>query len=254
MNESIKAPWLQVKDDVLYYTGTGTFIFFVPESFFEHGHAFQEGDYVHSIGILNWAIMKNSDDDPSKYSLKSKPFTFPSAITTKPSRIEKVKKLKIKESQESQDFRVFYYENNKEDQILSSLHSVQDITNVEKNMSIFEITGKIPPGISYMDLYKYFVDSMSLNGGKYPLSIQEFGLLYAEICRSPHDYSKPFRLTKDLDKDPYSYRSISIKEVSKLISPFTAITTENWDKAVINAAIIDDKDIKDTPMERIMMD
>ena len=254
MNENIKAPWLQVKDDVLYYTGTGTFIFFVPESFFEDGHAFQEGDYVNSKGILNWAIMKNSDDDPSKYSLKSKPFTFPSAITTKPSRIEKVKKLKIKESQESQDFRVFYYENNKEDQILSSLHSVQDITNVEKNMSIFEITGKIPPGISYMDLYKYFVDSMSLNGGKYPLSIQEFGLLYAEICRSPHDYSKPFRLTKDLDKDPYSYRSISIKEVSKLISPFTAITTENWDKAVINAAIIDDKDIKDTPMERIMMD
>lgn len=253
MNENIKVPWLKVKDDILYYTGTGAFIFFVPESFFEHGHAFQEGEYVHSVGILNWAVMKSSDEDPANYALKAKPFTFPSAITTKPGRIEKAKKLKIKESQDSQDFRVFFYENNKDDEVLSSLYSVQDITNVEKIMSIFEITGKIPPGISYYDLYKYFVDSMTINGGKYPLSMQEFGLLYAEICRSPHDLSKAFRLTKDLDKDPYSYKSISIKEVSKLISPFTAITTENWDKAVINAAIIDEKDIKDTPMEKIMM-
>lgn len=254
MNESIKVPWLTIKDDALYYTGTGAFVFFVPESFFEHDHAFQEGDYVHTMGILNWVVMKKADDKPADYALKAKPFTFPSAITTKPGRIEKVKKLKIKESQEAQDFRVFIYENNKEDQVIASLHSVQDIVNVEKIMSIFEITGKIPPGISYLDLYKYFVDSMTINGGKYPLSMQEFGLLYAEICRSPHDYSKPFRLTKDLDKDPYSYRCVSIKDVSNLVSPFTAITTENWDKSVISAATIDEKDIKDTPMERIMMD
>ena len=94
---------------------------------------------------------------------------------------------------------------------------------------------------------------MTLNGGKYGLSIQEFGLLSSEICRDPNDYSKPFRLSKKLDTDPYCYNAVSVKQVSKLVSPFTAITTENWDKAVISSAIISDEDIKDTPMEKIMM-
>lgn len=253
MNETLPYNWMKIKNDALYYTGTDQFVFFVPESFFEHNHAIQEGDVIHLIGILNWAIVKKGDDG-AKYSLKTKPFNHPTAITTKPGRIEKVKNLKIIESQKAQDFRLFYYENNGEDEILSTLHSVEDIANVEQAMSIFETTGKIPPGISYYDLYRYYMEPMALNGGSYNISAQEFGILCSEICRDPSDLSKPFRLCKKLDKDPYSYTPVSVKQVSKLISPFTAITTENWDKAVISSAIIKDEDIKDTPMEKIMMD
>lgn len=252
MNENLPA-WLKLKNDSLYYNGTGEFVFFVPESFFEHNHAIQEGDVIHLIGVLNWAIIK-AGEDASKYSLKTKPFSWPTAISTRPGSIEKVKALKIVESQKAQDFRIFKYSNNGEDEILTSTHTVQDIVNVEQCMSIFETTGKIPPGISYYDLYKYYMEPIALNGASYGITAQEFGLLYSEICRSKDDYSVPFRLTKDLDKDPYSYNSVSIKQISKLISPFTAITTENWDKAVISAAIIKDDDIKDTPMERIMID
>lgn len=251
LNENLPK-WMKLKDDALYYVGDGEFVFYVPESFFEHNHAIQEGDVVYLIGILNWAIIKKGDD-PTKYSTKSKPFDWPTAITTRPGRIEKVKGLKIVESQKAQDFRIFIYENNGEDQILESIRSVEDIENVERAMSIFETTGKIPPGISYYDLYTYYLDPMTLNGGKYGLSIQEFGLLSSEICRDPNDYSKPFRLSKKLDTDPYCYNAVSVKQVSKLVSPFTAITTENWDKAVISSAIISDEDIKDTPMEKIMM-
>ena len=252
MNENLPA-WMKLKDESLYYNGSDEFIFFVPESFFEHNHAIQEGDVVHLIGILNWTIIKKGDD-PAKYALKSKPFNWPTAITTRPGVIEKIKNLKIIESQKAQDFRIFRYTNNKEDQILVYTRTVQDIVNVEKCMSIFETTGKIPPGISYYDLYTYYMDPIKLNGSSYSITAQEFGLLYSEICRSKHDLSKPFRLTKDLDKDPYSYTSISVKDIANLVSPFTAITTENWDKSVISAAIIKDEDIKDTPMERIMMD
>lgn len=252
MNESLPA-WMKLKDDDLYYTGADEFIFFVPESFFEHNHAIQEGDIIHLIGILNWAIIKKGTN-AADYSLKSKPFEWPTAISTKPGSVETAKGLKIVASQKTQDFRIFHYENNGEDKILANINNVQDIVNVEKAMSIFETTGKIPPGISYYDLYKYFMEPMKLNGGSYGLSAQNFGILYSETCRDPDDISKPFRLSKKLDKDPYSYESISVKQVSKLVSPFTSITTENWDKAVISAAIIDDKDIKDTPMERIMID
>lgn len=252
MNENLPN-WMRLKDDSLYYIGTGEFIFYVPESFFEHGHAIIEGEIIHTIGILNWVIIKDGED-PTKCSLKSKPFTWPTAISTRPGSIEKAKGLKIVESQKAQDFRILRYTNNNDDQILTTIHNVQDIVNVEKCMSIFETTGKIPPGISYYDLYKYYIEPMRLNGSDYGITAQEFGILYSEICRSPHDYSVPFRLTKDLDKDPYSYVSVSAKQISKLVSPFTSITTENWDKAVISSAIIDEKDIKDTPMERIMID
>ena len=240
MNENLPN-WMKVKDDALYYNGAGAFIFFVPETFFSHNHAIIEGEVVHLIGVLNWAIVKDGDD-PSSYSLKSKPFEYPTAISTRPGKVEKVKGLKIVESQKPQDFRIFHYTNNKQDQILASLHTVEDITNVEECMSIFETTGKVPPGISYYDLYRYYMDPMQLNGKSYPISAQEFGVLYAEECRSKEDRTVPFRLTKALDKDPYAYDSISVKEIPKLVSPFTAITTENWDKAVINAAIIDPKD------------
>lgn len=252
MNENLPK-WMELKNDSLYYTGSDTFVFFVPETFFSHNHAIIEGDVVHLLGILNWAIVKKGDD-PAKYSLKTKPFEYPTAISTRPGKVEKVKGLKIVESQEAQDFRIFSYTNNGEDQILVSKYTDQDIVNVEETMSIFETTGKIPPGISYYDLYKYYMEPMELNGSSYNLTAQEFGVLFSEICRSQKDINIPFRLTKDLDKDPYAYSSISVKDISKRVSPFTAITTENWDKAVINAAIIDDKDIKGTPMERIMMD
>lgn len=252
MNENLPK-WLKLKDDALYYNGTGTFVFFVPESFFTHKHAIIEGDIVHLLGILNWAIVKDGDD-PEKYSLKAKPFEYPTAISTKPGIVKKVKNLKIVESQNPQDFRLFIYRNNNDDMILSSIHTVDDIVNVEECMAIFETTGKIPPGISYYDLYKYYMEPMVLNGSSYGITAQEFGLLYSEICRSQKDLGVPFRLTKTLDKDPYAYTSISVKDISKIISPFTSITTENWDKAVINAAIIDEKDIKDTPMEKIMID
>lgn len=252
MNENLPT-WMKLKDESVYYVGPDEFVFFVPESFFEHKHAIQEGDVLHLIGILNWAIVKKGDN-PAKYSTKSKPFNWPTAISTRPGSIEKVKGLKIVESQKAQDFRIFKYTNNGEDQILVNTRTVQDIVNVEECMSIFETTGKIPPGISYYDLYTYYMDPIELNGSSYGITAQEFGLLYSEVCRSKNDYSVPFRLTKDLDKDPYSYTSISVKQISKLVSPFTAITTENWDKAVISASIIKDEDIKDTPMERIMMD
>ena len=256
MNENL-VNWLKIstEEDVVYFNGKQdeVFVFYVPEAFFETNNAVYEGNIISVIGILNWAIIPK-DADPSKYSLKAKPFTFPTLIQTKPGKIEKVKGLKIKESQKPQDFRIFYYENNREDHIIHTLFTVQDIVNVEKIMAIFETTGKIPPGISYYDLYYYYMEPMKINGSSYGVSNQVFGLLCSEICRDPDDYSKPFRLSKKLDKDPYCYNPVSIKQISKLISPFTSITTENWDKAVISAAIIDEKDIKYTPMEKIMMD
>lgn len=94
---------------------------------------------------------------------------------------------------------------------------------------------------------------MAVNGGDYGITPQEFGLLVSEQCRDPENIRRPYRLSKAIDSSMVAYDVVSIKEMAKLISPFTAIVSENWDEAVISAGLIPDKDIKDTPMEKIMM-
>ena len=69
----------------------------------------------------------------------------------------------------------------------------------------------------------------------------------------PEGY-KPFWLSKETDMN--KYKSLSVKLIPKLICPFTAVTSENWDEAVVNACIDSENDKKrfvDSPMEKILM-
>ena len=243
--------FLRVDKDTVYFKGQGEFVFFIPEIFFEREHAVIDGEFIYVLGTLNYAVLPQPAKSDSDYTKNVRRFYFPSVFCTRPGNMKKVKNLVLNKSQEPQDYRVLSYTNNGQDQIIVSTKVPVDITNTEKFMSIFLITGKIPPNISYYDLYKYYNDAIKLNGGSFRVSAQLVGLIYTETCRSK-DLSKPFRLTKDLDRDPYSYRTTSIQNVANLISPFTALTTENFDKSMISAALIDPKDAKSTPMERII--
>lgn len=249
MNETIPS-FLKMKDEALYYNGTGEFVFLVPEIYFERNHAIIVGELVNMIGILNYNIIKKEGDD---YTKDLKVFKFPTVFLSKPGRIEKVKNLKIPGVPGTEDYRILHYTDNNEDQIVCSIKVPQDISYVEEFMQIFVKTGKIPKNIPYDTLYEYFLENMALNGGKYGITPQEFGVVISELCRDPSNLSKPYRLSKSIDNSMIDYIPISIKEIAKVISPFTAIVTENWDEAVISAGLIEDKDIKDTPMEKIMM-
>lgn len=249
MNEHIPVFLRIASDDSVHFKGTGTFTLIIPEQFFERNHAIVEGEITHVIGILNYYVLKPGEKFTEK---KVKRFNFPSVFSTKPGNIEKVKSMKIRSSDKPSDYRLYTYEDNAEDQIICNLNYPMELGNAEEFMSIFINTGKIPSGIKYHDLYEYFERAMNLNGESFGMTMQEFGLLVSEFCRDPHDISKPFRLSADLDKDPYNYDVVSIKELAKLVSPFTSIVTENWNEAIVNGSLIDDKDIISTPMERIM--
>lgn len=249
MNENIPS-FLRLKDRAVYYNGPGEFVFLVPEIYFARNHAIIEGEYINLIGILNYAILKK-DTDQIANNLKL--FNFPSAFVTKPGRMEKIKNLKLVDSRPPEDYRVLHYADNKDDQIIVSIEVPQDIANVEEFMQIFVKTGKIPANIPYDILHEYFLESIALNGGSYKITAQMFGVIVSELCRDPKNISTPFRLSKTINQSMVDYESVSIKAIPKIVSPFTSVTTENWDEAVVSASIIDEKDIKDTPMEKIMM-
>ena len=53
-------------------------------------------------------------------------------------------------------------------------------------------------------------------------------------------------------KDMHGYKPISIKATPNYISPYVAMTSENWDESLRSAILIDDKDIKYSPLEKIV--
>ena len=243
--------FLKKKEDTLYFNGDGEFIFFVPEIFFERKCAIVMGEFVNLIGILDYAIVKKSEDI-DKVPKNIKTFNFPTQFLCKPGKIDKVKNFKIKESAKGEDYRLLRFTDNGEDQIVVSTKVPEDLSNVEEFFNLFVKTGNIPKSIPYDKLHEYFFESMELNGNSFAVSAQLFGIVISEICRDPHNIDNPYRLSKSIDQDFYSYNSVPITQIPKLISPFTAITSQNWDESIIYACNMDAENIKNTPLERVM--
>ena len=49
----------------------------------------------------------------------------------------------------------------------------------------------------------------------------------------------------------HAYKSMSLKNVSKIISPYTALISENFDESILHAMMNDNP--KDTPLEQILV-
>lgn len=233
--------FLTREGDSLLFNQDGQFIFYVPEIYFDRKDAQIKGEYINLLGILDYRIIKK---DGSQSEIKR--FNFPTVFLCKPSRTEKVKNLKLKEFAEQQDYRLLIFE--KGDAVVVSVKVPQNIANVEDFYKIF-LTGKLPTTIPYDKLQNYFVDAMELNGSSYGMSLQMFGIVISEMCRSAKDESVAFRHTKFTDQT--SYRAISIKDLPKYISPSSSISSENWDLGVVGA-IMNPTDTG-SPMEKLLM-
>ena len=96
----------------------------------------------------------------------------------------------------------------------------------------------------------YFLRNIQLTGNKYSVSLQLIGVVISELCRSRKDIDVPYRLSNTNDTNNYQW--ISIKDIPRGTSPFTALQSEEWDKAVISSIITDAN--RDSPLEKIMMD
>lgn len=238
--------FLSQKENSLVYNGDGEFLFYIPESYFGNSKnpiAKMVGYYVSTMGVMDWAIM----DKHGKVS-ESHPFKFPTIILCKPDNIEKVKNLKLNNNK-GMDYRVLHFKNG--DEVISDINIPQIIDNVEVLFRLMVITGnKMPNTVPYDQFHKYFPESMKLNGGSFGINMQLFGVLASRVCRDPNDLSKDFRYTTMKDKT--GYKQISVKQVPKYTSPYVALTSENWDESLMAAILIDDKDVKYSPMEKVV--
>lgn len=233
--------FLKRDGDALLFNEEGQFVFYVPETYFDRGDAEIKGEYVNLLGILDYSIFK-----PDGTNIGLKIFNFPTVFLAKPSRIEKLKGVQLRDVVDKQDYRLLVFE--KGDAVVVSVKVPQNIANVEDFYKIF-LTGKLPTTIPYDKLQNYFVDSIELNGSSYGMSLQMFGIIVGEMCRDPKDPAKAFRHTNF--KDMMEYKAISIKDLPKYISPNSSISSENWDFGVIGA-IMNPSNVN-SPLERLIM-
>ena len=223
-----------------------TFVFYVPMNYFSNTSnvpiATIVGQYVSTIGLFNWAII---DKNGKRGQLHT--FYFPTMFLCKPDEMEKVKNLSL-DGEDPSDYMLLKFTLG--DEIVSECRVPQLIDNVEMTFKMSIMTAKIPNTIPYDKLWEVYMESASLNGFSYNLNIQLFGLLISRLCRDKNDLTKMFCET-DM-KDMTAYKLVDIRMVPKYISPYTAITSENWDEAVRAAVLMKDKDTPVSPLEKVI--
>ena len=228
---------------LIFNKDNATFVFYVPANYFKNTSkvaiAEYVGQYVSMIGLCNYAII---DKNGRRGEIKA--FNFPTMMLCKPGEVDEVsgKNLSL-DNTEPSDYVLLKFQ--KGDEVVSDIRVPQDISNVEMFFKMMIITAKIPTTIPYDKLWELFYESASLNGLNYGLNIQLICLLISRICRDPNDVSKMFCNT-DM-KDMRKYTEISIKAVPKYISPYQAITSENFDEAV-RASVLMKDEVDSTPI------
>lgn len=236
--------FLRKEGDTLYFNqDNATLIFYIPELYFERNFANVVGDIINLIGIFNYTIEEDNGKNNGLHT-----FNFPTVFLTQPGEVQKIRNVKLTKTTDNTDYRLLKF--SKGDKVVVSTKVPKDIINAELFYKMFT-TGKIPTTTPYVEMQNYFMDNIKLTGNKYSMNYQLFGIIAAEMCRSPRDPKVLFRHTK-MD-DMTGYKMISIKDAPRYISAFTAINSEVKEEAIANSIInsAEDKNHKYSPLERL---
>lgn len=235
--------FIKVKGNSYVFANDGWFKFYVPERYFGNKLAEFIGETISLFGIIPYALFDKNDKPIGKL----RNFKFPISFLTKPDEIEIAKDLKLTKNNKPEDYRILKYK--RDGVIVVNYNISEDADNMQKWYSALG-NAALPVNLNYNELQNYFCRNCQLTGNKYSISLQIIGVVISELCRSKKDIDKPFRLEDNSDQNAYQW--IAIKDIPRSVSPFTAITGEEWDKAVISSVI--STSAKDSPLEKIMMD
>lgn len=241
--------FLRQEDEKILFNQTGELIYYIPEKYFQDTKstiAKIEGQYVSTIGILDWALVSET----GKVG-KAHPFKYCSIFLCKPDNVEKVKNVSIN-GNEPMDYRICHFK--KGDEVISDINTPMIVDNVEIMFkAMIYKQNCMPTSIPYDRTQDYFPENMELNAKGYGLNMQMFGIMVSELYRDPTDLSKPYRLSKEINRSMTGYKQLSIIDIPKYISPLVSISSQNWDDGLM-AAIQMTKEgkYKESPLNKVV--
>ena len=223
------------------FNGPGEMSIFIPEKMYDLKLAFSAGEYQNIFGLVPYCLI---DDKGKKGPLKY--IKEPTRFLTRPYKIDKLKGVKLLKTTKEQDYRVLCYK--KGDQVISDILVPMDITNVEDFISLTFVTGNLLNVIPYDELWYYFIKNMEIQGEKYNVTAQMFGIALAESCRDINNIEETYRNSGN--KDLTAYNMIGLRDVSRMISAYSAFTSDNFTQSAVHAMMNDKK--VEQPLERVL--
>lgn len=233
--------YLKKDGQSVLFNSLGKFVFYIPEFYFESKYAIVNGEYISTLGMLQYEVF----NEEGKSVTKQRTFEFPSVFLTKPSNIEKVKNVSL--GGKTLDIRVLSYI--KGDQIIVSTKVPQLTSNIEAFFKLFN-SGKQSRDIPYNEIQNYYLEVAKINGLNYGVTTQLIGVAISELNRDPKDITVPYRLSKEFNNK--NYEPLNILEVPKYISPYTAFTSQNFDDALVSS--MTNKNETYSPLEKLLTD
>jgi len=235
--------FLKKEEDKVVFVGNRLDIY-IPKSYFDEDMLAEElGTEVKTIGCFVMKYYK--DPDSNKYDTYQ--LSLPEDITFSFSEFQdNVKEVLIERDFNDDDengdidsddntedtYRVFtLYQN---DSFISNLNHAKSYKNTEKLVKLHQ-KGKLPKSIRYSDFIKLYIENMDTNSTDLQVPSLILELTISELARYKRNPEIPFRQVIGKSNTKVSeldYKQVSIKELAMLTSTFTAMTSENINKAI----------------------
>ena len=236
--------FIKENGEQLLFTGKDKeMVIYIPEKYFERRIGEEECEFFNIIGIFDYTVQ----DINTGKNIGLKRFRYPTEITTRPYTVEKIKGIKLIKESEEMDYRVLKYREG--DIVINSTKTAKFIGNVEKVLNLIFILGCVINTIPYEEIGDYVFEAMDIYGDSFGVNAQVMGFACSEICRDKEDVTRAFRLSGS--KNMHGYQSISIKNVSKFNSAYTALISEDFDESIIYA--MQNDNTKYTSLEKILV-
>lgn len=243
----MKYSFLNKIDNTVYFVGNLMEIY-IPTEFFDINLAKHKGDKINTLGLFEFIIYAD-ENDRNKKSGERHLLKLPMYIEF---QYEESFRAKNVMGENPDNYTVF---------VLRKGNMFIDSTEKEMNSGtvkdfLFKLhAGKIPNNIPYPDIFKIYMDSLSLNEVNLENNAVAYEVTIAELYRDKNDETIPFRMS--VNRNPKlsmtDYQSISIKQLPDIKGTFQSMMFENMRQSIQYSILRTKTDAKDveTPLESV---
>ena len=212
--------------------------------------AYEYGDGFRSIGLFNIRFYKSDMED--RESTKLRTFNYPNMITMYPTDLSKTETLRLEPDMPEMKYRILKFYTG--DIIMST--KIQKLSsNCESFMNML-IKGKLPKGISYIDLYFAWQKNFEINGINPGVPSIILQTIISENCRSKEDASVQFRkaLNRSKTLNLTDYSVSNMVDICSNNSVMNALTFERFSDMLTYSLNMSKSGVKQniSPLEEVL--
>lgn len=210
--------------------------------------AYAYGEGVRSTGLFNIRFFYNEDENRESNKLRT--FNYPNVITMYPSDKE-IKTMKLESDMEEDKYIIFkFYKGD----IIMSTKIQKDSKNCEAFMKQL-ISGKLPKGLNYTDLYYAWMKNFQINGINPGVPAITLQIIISENCRSKNNPMLQFRkVVSDKGVGLTDYKVHNMVDICSNSSVFNALTFERYADMLTTSINMTMEGTKQntTPLEQVL--